>query len=530
MAKTSKTVKSRKENRDQREQAMPARAVARTGGRACRPVMNKPILVLILGCLPLAGLTVASFAGIGNLASELPSIDEGELVPPGATLVVPSATDFGGDEILRAAVAEREFLAGELLPELAGQSEPLYFESLVADWKQWSNATKLVNDVLSLEEGNPDEADLPQVKAAIDQIDSIQDECRKRDPAGSARLARVLDRRKKELLARIDFLNECKTADRLIAAAKAAYDVGEYSASYKKYETVLTQHASVLSPSRLDSITDSRQKAAFWWDAGNLRLTAPPSDRPSQQHESLVNFLEKYRGMEGAAEVEKLGNAELKLESVRAELLRLEMNSSAVQPISTLDRYDERPFGEGLSAAARIAEAYPTAWVRSQLQERVLLWLAQALPHKDLDEPSGIQEVETLSGNILRGYFEPVPDAGGGVIGYKRYPTAEERKNPTRTVGRYPAADLRGVPNLSVPRQCVDAYESARTRLLADPGNRDCWMSLRRTCDSAEATLVDYRRKPGGSSGALSFNDVSRFAKSVLMPDAWSQMETIWKE
>lgn len=530
MPRSSKIVKSPKENRDQRQQAMPDRAVARMGWRPFRPVMNKPILVLILGCLPLAGLTVASFAGIGNLASELPSIDEGELIPTDAAIAVPSAKDLEDDEMLRAAVAEREFLAGEPLPEHAVQTDPLYLDSLVADWKHWSDATELVNDVLSLEAGNPNEDDLPQVKAAIDQIDTIQDECRERDPAGSARLARVLDRRKKELLARIDFLNECKTADRLIDEAEAAYDIGEYSTSCKTYETVLTQHASVLSPARLNSITESRRKASFWWDAGNLRLTAPPSDRPSQQHESLVNFLEKYRGIEGEPEMEKLSSAELKLESVRAELLRLEMNSSAVQPISTLDRYDERPFGEGLSAASRIAEAYPTAWVRSQLQERVLLWLAQALPHKDLDEPSGIQEVETLSGNILRGYFEPVPDAGGGVIGYKRYPTAEERKNPTRTVGRYPAADLRGVPNLSVPRQCVDAYESARTRLLADPGNRDCWMSLRRTCDSAEATLVDYRRKPGGSSGALSFNDVSRFAKSVLMPDAWSQMETIWKE
>jgi hypothetical protein len=522
MVKTSKTAKS-------------VRAVARSGSRPRRPAMNKPILVLVLGCLPLAGLTVASFAGIGSLASELPSIDEGDLDPAGAALSVPSARDLEDDEMLRVAVAQREFLAGEPLPELAGQSEPLYLDSLVADWKQWSDATELVGDVLSLEAGNPDETDLPQLQSAIERIDTIQDECREKDPAGSARLARVLDRRKKELLARIDFLEKCEDAERMIAEAGKAYTSGQYMNAHKLYEAVLADHEGILRSGALekftyDDVDSSRQTAAFWRDAGNLRLTSPVSDRPSLQHDSLVRFLDKYQGMEGEAEGEKLTSTELKLETVRAELLRLEMNASAVQPISTLDRYDERPFGEGLTAAARIAETYPTTWVRSQLQERVLLWLTQVLPPKQFNEPNGIQEVETLSGNVLRGYFEPVPDAGGGVIGYKRYPTAEERKNPTRTVGRYPAADLRGVPNLSVPRQCVDAYESARTRLLADPGNRDCWNSLRRTCDSAEATLVDYSRKPGNSRESLSFVETSQFAKSVLMPSVWSQMETVWKE
>ena len=97
-------------------------------------------------------------------------------------------------------------------------------------------------------------------------------------------------------------------------------------------------------------------------------------------------------------------------------------------------------------------------------------------------------------------------------------------------MGRYPAADLRGVPNLSVPRQCVDAYNNARNRLLADPGSRECWDAFRRTCDSAEAALVDYRRKPGSSREDLYFDDVSQFAKNVLNSGLWSEMETIWKK
>lgn len=492
---------------------------------------NKPILVLVLGCLPLAGLTVASFAGIGNLASRFPSIEDGDLIPAGANVSVLSADDLEDDEILRTAVATREFLAGEPLPDRALQTDPVFLAALAADWKKWSDATELVDAVLALEE-DVRGAGASQLKLAVKRIDTILEECRSKDPAGSARLARVLQRRKEELLTRIAFLEKCEDASDLLAEAKAAYDARDFFVAYKKYDTLLTQYDDVLASGALDgisyaTITAARQDAAFWRDLGYLHLASPVSEQPSKQRELLVGFLDSYRGMEGEAAAEKLKSVESKLQSVDAELRRLEMNEAAVQPISTLGRYDGR-FAEGVAAAARIAETYPTDWVRSQLQDRVTLWLKQVLPPKRFNEPDGIEEVETNSGNVVRGFFEPVNDAAGGVIGYKSYPTSEERENPTRNVGRYPAADLRGVPNLSVPRQCVDAYMSARANLLADAGNRTCWTAFKRTCDSAEVMLVDYRRKPGSSREPLFFDDASEFAKMVLASDVWRYIETIW--
>ena len=490
---------------------------------------NKPILVLILGCLPLAGLTVASFAGIGNLASQLPSLEDGDLVPPGTDLSVPSTQDLQDDELLRTAVTEREFLAGEPLPDRAAEAKPLYWDTLAANWKQWSNANDLVDDVLSLEEDLIG-AELAQLKSAVRHIETIQDECRKKDPAGSARLARILERRKADLRNEIAYLEECGVVENLVAQAKAAYDNGDFFQSVKIYQTVLESHKKVLSPEMLENLTAARRNAEFWRDAGYLRLMSPVTEQPSKQQELLVGFLDSYQGMEGDGERKKIEAAEKKLVAVREELHRIALNKAAVQPISTLGRYDGRPFGEGLSAAARIAETYPTEWVRSQLQERAVVWLTQLLPPKHLNEPADLQEVETNSGTIIRGYFEPVDDAAGGVIGYKRYPSAAERETPTRTVGRYPAADLRGVPNRSVPRQCVEAYNAARSRLLADPGNRDCWNSFRRTCDSAEAALVDYRRKPGSSGEDLYFEDVRQFARNVLNSGLWTEMEVIWSK
>ena len=494
---------------------------------------NKPILVLILGCLPLAGLTVASLAGIGDLASRLPSIDDENLVPNGANRDIPTARELEDDEVLRAAVSEREFFAGEPLSERILAADPVFLTSLGADWQQWADATALVDAVLALE-ADVRQAGIRQLELAVKRIDTIQEECRSKDPAGSAHLARILDRRKNEILARIAFLKRCDEVRSLLAEAKLAYEARDFFAAYKKYDTILTQYEDVLASGAVEAttygtVTAARQNAAFWRDLGYLRLASPVTENPGRQRELLVSFLDSYRDMEGNGVAEKLKSVESKLQSVNAEIRRLEMNEAAVQPISTLGRYDGH-FAEGVAAAARIAETYPTDWVRSQLQDRVVLWLTQALPPKRFDEPTGIEEVETNSGNVVRGFFEPVTDAAGDIIGYKRYPTSEERENPTRNVGRYPALDLRGVPNLSVPRQCVDAYMAARSRVLADAGNRACWTALKRTCDSAEVMLVDYRRKPGSSREPLFFDGASEFARMVLTSDVWIHMETIWKK
>ena len=259
-------------------------------------------------------------------------------------------------------------------------------------------------------------------------------------------------------------------------------------------------------------------------------LASPITENPTRQQEAYEGFLADFGNVSGKLEQERIARATRRLEEIRAELQRIAWNEAASQPIATLSRYDARPFEEGLAQAAEVAGTYPTNSVRAQVQQRVVAWITASLPSEDVDEPEGIQEVETISGNVLRGFFEPVPDAAGQVIGYKRYSSAEQRRAPTGNVGRYPAADLRGSPTHSVPRQCVEAYHAARDRLLADPGNRDAWSALERTCESAETTLLDYRRKPGSLREALAFEQQRRFARAVLNTDLWKQIEVIWRK
>jgi len=489
-------------------------------------VISKPIAILVLGCLPLAALTVASFAGLGDLDRDLPSIDAIDLTTAGGSPSLPSPDGLEGDQALAEAVVEREFFAGGPLPENALAANPSHLNSLVSDWKHWSDATDLVGEVLAVEESLVG-AELAQLESARDRFEKIQADCRKKAPAGSARLLRVLDRRGRELQDEIGMRRKRVQADKLLRDAESACRERQYDEGLSLYQQVLREYSAVID---VQAVEERLRTAKFWHELEKLPLESPGEQDLVRRRDSLVRFLDDYSGLSGGTEQEKLREISGRLEAVRLELRQAEMNDAARQPIAGLEKYDARPFGEGLATAAQIAEKYPTAWVRGQLQQRVVAWLGRALPRKRLDEPAGIEEVETTSGNILRGFFEPVADAGGGVIGYKSYPTAEERKNPTRNVGRYPAADLRGVPNLSVPRQCVDAYTNAQSRLLADAGNLDCWLAFRRTCESAETALVDYRRKPGSSRESLSFSGEIQFAKNVLMPAVWKQMQAIWEE
>ncbi len=484
--------------------------------------INRPIATLILGCLPLAVLTVASFAGLGT--SDLPAI--GEQAPPSqaGSALPPSAEELKDDRALCAAVADREFLSGEPLPDRESEAKPHFLGPVDDDWNQWSGATDLAREVLAVEQSLVG-ADLAPQESALERIDQILETLRTREVAGKEPLIELLERRRNELRDQIAEQQKRLKAEGLLADARKALSEKDYAETILICDRLMSDYAPVID---LQAVSTLRKKAQFWQKWPTLPLASPVTENPTRQQEDFERFLADFGSVSGKLEQERIARATQRLEEVRAELQRIAWNEAARQPISTLSRYDARPFEEGLAQAADVASAYPTGSVRTQVQQRVVAWITASLPSKEVDEPQGIEEVETTSGNVLRGFFEPVPGAAGQVIGYKRYSSAEQRRAPTGNVGRYPAADLRGAPTHSVPRQCVDAYHAARDRLLADPGNRDAWSALERTCESAENALLDYRRKPGSLRDTLAFEQQRRFARAVLNSDLWEQIEVIW--
>ncbi len=482
-----------------------------------------PILVLLLGSAPLAVLTLASLARIGQVSQELPATDG--FSRSGEILLLPPDR-LAGDEGLSRALAERDLFAGGVPGATDESPEPVFFRSLRGDWDRWCGVRQLVDDVLQLER-RVAKADRRGLEQAAEEVRRLVSASGKRGPAHDSRLIRALARRERAIQDRIHRLRDIESAKRLIVDAGAAADRQEHGRAIEIYDEILARFSGVLEPAELADLRARREDAQFRRDGLALFDQVRSADDIARKRRLLKDFLAKYANpvYRSTAAIEQ---ARGELLAVEAEALRLERNRAAERPIEMLARYDIKPLPDGLRAAAEIARTYPTDTVRARLQDRVRTWLARALPARELTEPVGLEEAELADGQVLRGYFAATRDPGGRINGYKCYRSAEERKSPTAAVGRYAAAEFRRPPGVTVPRDCVLRYEQARRAALTQPDRQVHWTALAATCETLDAELSAYRRLPGSSREPLSFAAEGRLARALLHPVPWSQIEEVW--
>ena len=140
--------------------------------------------ILALGYLHFTVLTVASFAGIANLDSELPSTDERDLALPRGIGFRYLACTVWKETTLCARIAQAQRLAGEPLSQMQAHPGGLSGIKLAADWKRWSDATSLVAKVLAW--GTIAVGKLGAATGGHRDPDRrIQDACREKDPRES---------------------------------------------------------------------------------------------------------------------------------------------------------------------------------------------------------------------------------------------------------------------------------------------------------------------------------------------------------
>ncbi len=483
----------------------------------------RPILVLLLGSAPLAALTVASFARIGQVSQELPATDgfsrseELALLPPDR---------LAGDEALARALAECELFAGGSLGASDESPEPVFFTSLRRDWGRWCGVEGLVDDVLQFEQ-RVAQADRRGLEQAAEEVRRLLNASGKQGPAHDSRLVRALE----PPGARDSRQNSPAAGHRERQAFDDRRRRGGRSPRARAGDRDLRRDfRQVLQRARAGRACGpacpARRRPVPPRRAGLVQSGSERGD-VGRKRSLLKDFLAKYANpvYRSTAAVEQ---AQAQLLAVEAEALRLERNRARRRPIEMLAGYDIKPFPDGLRAAAEIAKTYPTDTVRARLQDRVRTWLVQALPAKELMEPVDLEEAELADGQVLRGYFAATRDPGGQINGYKCYKSAEERKSPTAAVGRYAAAEFRRRPGVTVLRDCVLRYADSRRMALAQPDRQVHWTALAATCETLDAELSAYRRLPGSSGEPLSFESEGRLARALLDPVPWSQIEEVW--
>ena len=488
----------------------------------------KALVIIALGCIPLAVLTVASFVDLATSLEVLPAgaSAEGPLSPQ--TLVDRAAADAQAAKAPVAALQKADLLAPVGLPQLSDSGNEAAFKELAAAWPKWTAARAMVLEGLdALRDPGTDRA---QVRLTIDRLEKIKAGHPTDTLPESAALVALAEQRITALKGKSDRLSTQADADKLLQGAREAFAAGKHAQCVETCNTLLAKFASAFDADKLAKVRLLQRRAQFNDDAEKLADKLPDALTPQEQRALLSPMIERYADAESLS-----AGQQAYLDRLRGRLRgitdKLQTEHWEQEGAARIDRYLgnlPRQFGDRLKGAATIAEKYPAPAIRARLAEEVRRWLDEFVPEKRLEEPLQLREVRTKQGELVRGFFKSVPNAAGGVSGYQCYPTQEQLLNPRSAVSTYSKELLAGAPEESLPRRLVNRYNQARARVVAQTGDRADWTQLAVLCRQLEQELSAYRARPGSSTEPLSFAAEERFIGQLLQEPQWGQLQKIF--
>jgi hypothetical protein len=247
---------------------------------------------------------------------------------------------------------------------------------------------------------------------------------------------------------------------------------------------------------------------------------AKPLDNQARR-QSLDNFLKKYSRSDELPPEERAER-----ETIQEQL----WYQDAIGELASLERHLPGGNVARWQEAHRIREKYATTRVREQVRKAARSWLDTSLPAKAVRDSGGLQEIKARqpSGKpvIYRYYFKEstMPD---GNKEYKRYRSAEERRNPTSQVGSILQADIIWGPRTPTPEYCAERYNDGRAALLAQPDDKARWRKFVELCYELQQELSDYLKTEGHGPVDVSFEQEAEFARQLLDQKTWPMVETV---
>ena len=491
----------------------------------------KPLMVVVLGCVPLAALTVSAFVELGAIENHV-AIDS-KIEHAGAyvqTIEEARAQSQASRQTVEE-LADVDLLADDVPESLRERPAKSPWGPLADDWRQWTTARRLVADVLQADRLTLT-TELDDLEKAAGRLEKLKKECEQAEIRDRAELVAIVDRRIAALNREIAGRKRQLEAEALLAEARAAFVPQRYGECVVLCDRLLSQYIGVMESPTVEKVRILRQRAQFWDDTERLYSQLKADEDMDSRVALLQGFLSKYAGRtyRTGAELRVLDQCESQLRELKARMEAQEQSRAAAKMIRELSQSDRLPaeFDDRLQRAAAIVDRYPTEDVRAALARDLRRWLVEIFPEKSIDEHPLLQEAETTAGQIVRGFFKEVPGADGEVIGYKRYPTYQRFVDPVAEVGTYRIGDLKRGPAPSVPRQCVSRYNQGRSGLLEAPGSKEAWAEFADLCEALEEQLRQYRAKPGAEvPRGLSFEAEGRRVRRLLATSGWDRLKKI---
>jgi len=488
----------------------------------------KAILVLLLGCLPLAVLTASSFLELRS-TDGLPAARGSVVNPPAETgLTAKIQTQLKAEKPLAEGLGDVDLLSSETLRGLKDLPAESSLSPLKESWPQWVKARQLVDRSMRTRQGARTDG-LDQLKESCRRLEELKAEYEKEKPAGGESFLALLDRQIASLKRQIAQATLKIEADALLAQARADFEPKRYGRCASVCEEWLVKY-SELDAALTVKVRALRDRARFSDDVEQVLDRLRAADSLARRKAVMEEFLAKYpdRTSRTAKEQEILDQCQAGLAKVNERIRAEQISRDGADAVSRLRQNPPAGFLERVRAAADVRRQYPAEDVNLSLRRSLAKWLAEVLPEKQLEEPAELREAENKQGEIMRGFFREVKKPDGSLLGYQVYSTFEEYVKPRAQVGTYPKEEFVTGPGQSAPRRCAGQYNGLREELLAGPARRAAWEKLAALCEESDAKLSAYRKKPGSSKESLSFAEEARFARQVLSDTNWNNMEVLF--
>lgn len=477
--------------------------------------------ILILACLPLVVLTIASFVEAFSPEPPLDAAVQDARLAEDRQLAADATQDAAAETPLVDALAKTDLLARQPHPLPDAKSESL--AAVVAGWKRSEQARELA---MKCQMALPPPIDAETSASARRQAADLASRrlhdffTAEREPAathglGAETFFKLVAERSKRLEAEVA---QYKREDSIANALDQAAD----DLNAGRYEACLALLASeplgALHEGDVGERVDSLRKRAEYRQAAEelvSRRADGEADRDLKQ--AIESFLRRRPSPPSPAEAD-----------LRTQLLR---RRDALTLAITIAELADPPDLQTLlvQAAAIFEQPDVDEATRQRIRAQAVEWLEEkGFPR--LEPPSdliGKQEAVTKNGQRKIGiFFLPT-----GAEQWRFWTEREHRKLRPRGDEQIARDSFEQPPG--TPRYVVWAqqYHDASSKLIRQGGSRDDWQAFARQCESWEQELTAYREAwgvdepPDSACRRWSFSAAAATARTIV--ERWRQFEQV---
>jgi hypothetical protein len=261
----------------------------------------RPLGIIILGCLPLAALTLWSFVELHGIEDYPP----GSKGPAKEAEIAEQARKLAADEKAAAdRLAAADFLAGEAFLSPGKVPDESDFHPAVLTWPRWTTAREMVQAYIEVQRLT-DTTDAGRLREPVRQFEKLKETYKTSMVATAPVYLKLIDGRIAELNQLIERGSRLAEANLRLTQAREKFKPGGYAACVDLCDELTSKYVGVLAPTVLENVRILKARAQFWDDVERIYVALKSADTLASRRLLLQEFLGKYTDRSGRTPTER---------------------------------------------------------------------------------------------------------------------------------------------------------------------------------------------------------------------------------